>query len=406
MLKTKYVRIMYVVPNIIGFTGDAINERQLAEALSRYTLVEIFSLVPLSKIKELKNYKIPNLSGSNIFLVPIIKRPYILGTIFTLVISFFIAIIAILEKPIFIYVRSSLLALPFILFKNLHKAKVIVKIPTITEIELYYDTSKYFTLDKKIYIWFNSFADKYVLVYADRIVTESYFLYIELCKRRRLKHIKPPILAPAGININKIRNINVSTTTNEFKKENEFVVGYIGSLTWWQGVEILVKALNEINHKCKLYLHNTNLRLLIIGDGPIRKIIEKLCKDLFVNCNITGFVPHEIALKFLRNLDVLVLPRLRTPVTEFILPIKVIEALALGVPVIATKHRIFESLGLKDGEALIYCEPNPSSVAEAICRLIRDPSLKLRLRLAGPKIAEKFDYDNIAKNMLKHLDEN
>jgi len=400
MLRIKNVRIIYVVPNIIGFTGDAINEKQLAEALSKYSFIEIFSLISLSKIKELKKYKMLNSSGINIYLIPIIRRPYILGIILTLMISLLIAVIVALKKPTLIYIRTSHLALPFIWLKKLHRAKVIVKIPTITEIEVTHNTGRYFMFDKKVYLWFISFADKYVLAYADRIVTESNHLYIELCKRRRLKHAKPPILAPAGININKLKTINISLMANEFEKD-EFIIGFIGSLTWWQGVEILVKALNEINHKCKLYLHNINFKLLIIGDGPNRKAIEKLCKDLFVNCKITGFVPHETALKLLRNLDVLVLPRLRTTVTEFVLPIKVIEAWALGVPVIVTRHRIFESLGLKDGEALIYCEPDPSSVAEAICRLIRDPSLKLKLRLAGPKLAQMFDYDNIARNLLR-----
>ena len=92
--------------------------------------------------------------------------------------------------------------------------------------------------------------------------------------------------------------------------------------------------------------------LLIVGDGSERRKLEKLCKELKVNCRITGFVKHEAALRYLMRFDVLIAPRIRTPTTESNIPIKVIEAWALGAPVITTKHKVYEYMGLKNGEKL------------------------------------------------------
>jgi glycosyltransferase involved in cell wall biosynthesis len=66
----------------------------------------------------------------------------------------------------------------------------------------------------------------------------------------------------------------------------------------------------------------------------------------------------------------MVLPRRKTPTTESGIPIKVVEAWALGVPVIVTKHQVFLDYRIKNYEDVIYCEPEPNSIANAILTLL------------------------------------
>jgi len=82
-------------------------------------------------------------------------------------------------------------------------------------------------------------------------------------------------------------------------------------------------------------------------------------------------------------------------------PIKVIEAWALGVPVVTTRHKIYEYLGLRDGEHLLYCEPEPSDVAEKILKVLTNPELQKRLASNGRKIVEKFYYRNIILKLIQ-----
>jgi glycosyltransferase involved in cell wall biosynthesis len=104
-----------------------------------------------------------------------------------------------------------------------------------------------------------------------------------------------------------------------------------------------------------------------------------LCRELNVQCSITGFLRHEDALKLLKTFDVLVVPRRRISSTEAIIPIKIIEAWAMGVPVIATAHEVFKYMGLRDREDILLCEPNPEDVVNKILVILKDEELKKRL---------------------------
>jgi len=405
MTKVKNLKIMFVVPNIIGFSGDAVNERQLARAFSRYSIIEVYSLLPILRLRELKRATYLK-DFRKVVIIPVVMFPYFIGAILTLFVGLLYALIAILNRPTFIYIRSSILALPFLWLKNLHKAKVIVKVGAVAKDENRgIGILRSLVLDAKLFSWVNSLADRYVLANADRIATPSPLLYIELCKQRAIKNPRSPIIVPAGVDLEKVSKVIKSVKGTKITNKEEFTIGFVGLIEWWQGVDILVKSLHILSQKC-MEANNYMLKLLIVGDGPLRGRVEKLCRELNVNCVITGFVSHEDALKLMSSFDVLVLPRLRTSTTESIVPTKVIEAWALGVPVVITRHRIFEVLGLNDGDDLIYCEPHPSSVAEAICRLIKEPTLKLKLVSAGPRLAEMFSYNRIAYNLLVALEKN
>jgi len=396
-------RIMYVVPNILGFSGDAVNERQLAEALSKYSIVEVYSLVPLLRLRELKKAEYLR-AFKKVILLPVTGFSYFVGAILTLTAGLLYALVAVFKRPKLIYVRSSILALPFIWFKKLHRAMVVVKILAVVEDEIERNGPiRSFMLDLKMFLWLNALADRFVLANADRIVAPSPLLYMELCKRRALKNPQSPILVPAGVDLEKIDKIKKLAKDAEMENKREFTIGFVGTLEWWQGVDVLVKSLHLLNQKSLENRCNYKFGLLIVGDGSFRSSVERLCKEFNTNCIITGFVPHKEALKLMSSMDVLVVPRLKTSVTESVVPIKVLEAWALGVPVVITRHKVFEWLGLRDGEDLLYCEPDPASVADAICKLLREPGLRIKMSLRGYELAKRFSYDVTAMRLLRAL---
>ncbi len=109
----------------------------------------------------------------------------------------------------------------------------------------------------------------------------------------------------------------------------------MGSLLWWQELDRLVKAVAEVSKQA-----NQPVTLLIVGDGPERAKVEELCRALGVSCVVTGYVRREVVLALLSVLNVLVMPRVRVSSTECVIPIKLLEAWALGVPVVIAKHAI------------------------------------------------------------------
>lgn len=124
-----------------------------------------------------------------------------------------------------------------------------------------------------------------------------------------------------------------------------------------------------------------------------------------MNYEITGFIERERALEYLSLFDTLVLPSYRISTTESNILIKVIEAWALGIPVIITKHRVFLNSKIKDYEDIIYCEPDPNSVTKAIAIILANESLRRKIQANGLKLAKQFDYDKIAERLLKAFED-
>jgi glycosyltransferase involved in cell wall biosynthesis len=221
-------------------------------------------------------------------------------------------------------------------------------------------------------------------------------MYVNFLKRRRVfKPLSQVIFLPAGVNSRKLAQIKFVRKNSNM---NDYKICFLGLLQWWQGVDILVKAVAILKNKFPEL--RDKIKLEIIGDGPQRALIERLCQALGVNCEITGYLPHDEALKRLSGCIVLALPSRRITTTESNFPIKVIEAWALGIPVVVTRHKIFEFYGLKDGEDLVYCEPTPKSVADAVGKVLLSENVRIMLSENGSIIAQRFDYCTLAKRVL------
>ena len=212
------------------------------------------------------------------------------------------------------------------------------------------------------------------------------------------RHILPAaklVEIPPGVDFSLINHVKKNIKKNLFK--NSIRIGFIGTLFWWQGVDILAQAIILLKKRIP------NLKLVIIGDGPLRSLVERICKKHNLSYEVTGFLSHEEALKHAATLDILVLPRKRTLTTELNIPIKVVEAWALGIPVIITRHKVFLKKGLRDREHVLYCEPDPRDIAEKILLLLKDAQLRKNLVENGLKVAKEFNYDRIAKMLLNAL---
>jgi len=51
----------------------------------------------------------------------------------------------------------------------------------------------------------------------------------------------------------------------------------------------------------------------------------------------------------------------------------------------------------------LHCEPDPVSVADAVCRLLIDPQLRIKMSLKGYGLDKRSSYDVIAMWLLKAL---
>jgi glycosyltransferase involved in cell wall biosynthesis len=382
----KILAISYVFDK----SGSGVNERQLLIEVCRDNTCIILSPIGISNMRKLRhvlsNTSYRDFQSDNTFIFPlVIPRLFIIGIIVSILLSPILFLLNIILKFDLIYIRDSSLAFGPLVFRSL-ASKAVVKIGALPEDEVRRP------LHRALLRVIVPVIDRFIISRSKFIAAPSPLMFRELCLRRGLVP-RRVILVPPGVNCSKIFALRESKIgTDSFK------VGFVGTLFWWQGVDILVRAV------AKLASSGVKIKLVIVGDGPERSRILGLCHKLKVNCIISGFVNHEMALKIMSQLDVLVVPRVRMSSTESVLPIKIIEAWALGIPVIATRHMIFDYLGLRDGEDLLYCEPEPSDVADKIMILVNDVELRRRLVKNGYLRASEFCYEKISRRLLSVID--
>jgi glycosyltransferase involved in cell wall biosynthesis len=390
------MRIFAILPSFYGKGGDAVNERQFMEALaSKVEKCYVVTFVGFKQVflKQKEDLKVNLPKNMTVISLPLPEINALLTHLTMVAVSCFMSAIMLItgmsRKINLIYIRYSFLAIGFLTFPSLAK-KTVVKMPAIIEDEMPVPSISRFFIGKIAPI-----LDRAVLAKAKKIAVSSRTFYNKLVRRRSFMRSDEPLIISAGVNLSLIEKVKKQISKSPMKYTVD--VGFLGSLEWWQGVESLVQATAILKEKVP------NLRVVVIGDGESRHLIEELCKSLDVPYEITGFIPHEDALKRLRTLDVMVLPRKKTPTTESVVPIKVVEAWALGVPVIVTKHQVFLDNQIKDDEDVIYCKPEPYSVANAILTLLTNNELRKKLQINGPKLARQFDYNTIAKRLVDSI---
>ncbi len=122
-----------------------------------------------------------------------------------------------------------------------------------------------------------------------------------------------------GIDANRARELALGTTTGHANKKR---IGFVGRLTQVKRVDVFLRIAALAQSQL-----DTSLEAVVIGDGPLRPELEKLAKELGVNCEFAGFQSN--CLPDIASLDALLL----TSDHEG-LPIVALEALSIGTPLL------------------------------------------------------------------------
>ena len=156
------------------------------------------------------------------------------------------------------------------------------------------------------------------------------------------------------------------------------VIGFVGSLKPWHGVETLFEAFT------RLLLRRFAVHLVVVGDGPGRESLERLAAERGIAEDVTfaGAVTHADVPAWLSIMDVATAPY--TPQPDFYFsPLKLFEYMAAGVPVVAGRIGQLDELLEHERNALLHPPGDASALALELERLVRDPMLRRHIGLAG-----------------------
>lgn len=171
-------------------------------------------------------------------------------------------------------------------------------------------------------------------------------------------------------------------------RERDLVLG-VGRLVPKKGFDRLIRALAELKRR------GVVARATLVGDGEEAAALAALARDVGVADRTTfaGALPRDRVLDLMARARVLAAPCVRgDDGNQDALPTVLVEALAAGLPSVATPVAgIPEIVG--DGvEGLIVPEDDVAALADGLARLLGDDALHARLSAAGPsKARARFD---------------
>ncbi|MBE2998298.1 glycosyltransferase [Nocardiopsis sp. HNM0947] len=154
--------------------------------------------------------------------------------------------------------------------------------------------------------------------------------------------------------------------------QEEFVIGSVSSLHRYEGFGTLLEAAAFMRDRDRA------VRVLLVGDGEDRDDLIALADRLGIDdtCVFPGRVEPADALRAQAALDAMVVPRLDTGVARLVTPLKPVEAMAYGVPVVASDLPALREL-LADGRAGTLVPPaDPAALAAALIRLRKDDAYR------------------------------
>jgi glycosyltransferase involved in cell wall biosynthesis len=180
------------------------------------------------------------------------------------------------------------------------------------------------------------------------------------------------------------------------KYGQRFLVGYVGTISAQEGLDILVEVAAHIRGLGRADVHFT-----CVGGGPGLPVLQQMVKDKKLEdmFNFTGRIPDQDLLEVLSTADVCVNPDRPCEMNDISTMIKIAEYMALGKPIV--------QFNLKEGrftagEASLYCD-NDNQVndfAEKILWLLERPEERQRMGEIGRKrveqqLAWKYSVENL-----------
>jgi glycosyltransferase involved in cell wall biosynthesis len=173
-----------------------------------------------------------------------------------------------------------------------------------------------------------------------------------------------------------------------------FNIVYHGTVSKRLGVDLAIRAMAELSSVMPITFH-------IIGEGDDREEFQELAKKLGVENRIRfrGKVPLDGLVKILKQMDVGLVPNQRNAATELMLPVKMMECIALGIPVIVPRLQAIEYYF--NEEMVTFFEPGDlASLTRAIIGLYEMGENRSTKAMKARKFLDQYGWETHKSTLL------
>ncbi|HXF93578.1 MAG TPA: glycosyltransferase family 4 protein [Nitrospiraceae bacterium] len=175
------------------------------------------------------------------------------------------------------------------------------------------------------------------------------------------------------------------------------VVGYIGTIGMVHGLQTVLEAARELQRE--------PVRFLLVGDGAERVALERLAQQWsLTNVRFAGLVSKDDVVRYWSVLDLALIPLRKTPVFRTVLPSKLFESLAMGVPVLLGVEGEAARLVAETGVGLCLEPEHVPALVSAIRHLRSSPGELQAMQRRCVAVAAQHSRTRRAQEMLKVLE--
>ena len=234
---------------------------------------------------------------------------------------------------------------------------------------------------KKIFEIIRKVASK-----AEVVLTPSPYL-----QKKAQEHLKiKPIIIPNGIDLN-----DVFKGTSELSKryENKKIVLSTSRLIKIKGLDFNLRAIAKLEEKY------SNLLYLIIGNGPEKRNLENLVKDLNLEKNVEflGWQPHEKTMEYISICNIFSMPSWRET-----FGLVYLEAMAHSKPIIGCHGQGIDGIVTEKETGILVKPKDIDSLTVAIDFLLSNPDRAKKIGERAKKLVlENYTWEKVVAQLIQ-----
>jgi glycosyltransferase involved in cell wall biosynthesis len=250
---------------------------------------------------------------------------------------------------------------------------------------------------------------KYFFLLIEKLLDKFTDHYVAVSEALKKEGIQNRILTSNKITVIhngiELRNFNKNFNVIQKKKELgiEMSRTIIGTVTRFEPQKAIHDFLVAVSYVKKTY---PDIKVVIAGDGPLRREIEKLINDLKLNDNITLLGWRNDVPEILAVLDIFCQSSLWEGC-----PMVLLEAMAVGKPIIATNVGGVKEIVEDDNTGILVPPADPKAMGDAIVKLMNNKEKTMKMGMNGRRRAESFfnvdlmliKYERLYQELLKRF---
>ena len=183
------------------------------------------------------------------------------------------------------------------------------------------------------------------------------------------------------------------------RNDSKFVILYPGTLNWHQGVDLAIRAFGRVAK------HAPQAEFHIYGEGPYETFLRQLIQELGLQerVRLNGFVPSREVAGVIENADLGVVPKRKDGFGDEAFSTKIMEFMALGVPVIVPDTRV-DRYYFTDAMVRFFRGGDEEDLAQAMLCLIQQPMLRDQLARNAREFVAHNNWDLMKIDYLALVD--